>query len=363
MSSQVQIIPCCSIHPDRINVYTTVDYGINVPSRSTYSHLPEVRKDTFGRISVQSSRKLSRAAAYLVHMASPKDIAGQQKGRYYKFRLSVVTLTLSSKQIHPDNIIKAFFLNHFLVEAKKRWNVTRYVWKAEKQKNGNIHFHILLDKFIPWSELRDSWNRIQNKLGYVSRYRENLTAWHAGGFNPRFELAKNWPLKKQMQAYNYGVKSDWNNPNSTDIHSLRHVRNVKNYMIKYMVKNELESSRFIRVKFLQACLDESTPLSDEMLNEFDELQQYFTQGRTWGCSTDLSDIKGGQSEIDSFISAEFDKIKSSSQSRIYTGTYYTIYFIDSNILEQLECNTLLSIFNNYLYNHFNYSSQLRINTG
>jgi hypothetical protein len=363
MKIQPQIIPQISIHPDRINVYQTIDYGGNAPYRKQFSKIAKINKETFGRLSVQSSRKLSKAADYLVFMASPKNIAGREKGKYYKFRLSFVTLTLSSKQIHPDGIIKNLFLNQFLVEAKKRWHVNRYVWRAEKQLNGNIHFHILLDKFIPWSELRDVWNRIQEKLGYVSRYQGTLREWHKNGFRPREDLLKTWPLKNQLRAFDSGSKSDWHNPNSTDIHSLKHVHNVKNYMVKYMTKNHLELPRFIRIKFLQSCIAENIPLSDDMQEEFEYLSQYFTDGRNWGCSLDLTDIKGGRAEIDSYLWDEIEKVRNSSQVRTYQGEYYAIYFIDINLLASLGCTYISNLFYGYLFDKWKFSQQLSVSSG
>jgi hypothetical protein len=81
--------------------------------------------------------------------------------------------------------------------------VSRYVWKYEKQGNGNIHYHILTDKFIPYRELRDNWNRIIEKHNYI---------------------------------YQFKLKHGHTDPNTTDIHSLKKVNNVPQYLSKYMIK-------------------------------------------------------------------------------------------------------------------------------
>ena len=77
-----------------------------------------------------------------------------QKSKVYQnpvqYKLTFITLTLPSKQIHSDNEIKSKCLNQFLIELKKNHSVSRYIWKAEKQENNNIHFHIIADKFIKW---------------------------------------------------------------------------------------------------------------------------------------------------------------------------------------------------------------------
>jgi hypothetical protein len=101
--------------------------------------------------------------------------------------------------------IKQKLLNHFLLVAKRKWAVVHYIWRAEAQRNGTIHFHIIFDRFIPYNELRNAWNNIQDKLGYVREYT---------------------------------AKSKKHDPNSTDIHSLKKVRNLSAYLSEYVSKKQ-----------------------------------------------------------------------------------------------------------------------------
>ena len=96
---------------------------------------------------------------YLLLMANPIRAQSNFSGRCFTFKMAFITLSLSSTQIHSDNEIKEKCLNQFLIEIRKRYRVKNYIWRAEKQKNGNIHFHVVIDKFIAWSELRDRWNQ------------------------------------------------------------------------------------------------------------------------------------------------------------------------------------------------------------
>jgi hypothetical protein len=84
-----------------------------------------------------------------------------------------------------------------------RYNLKNYIWKAEVQKNGNIHFHILQETYVHHSDLRALWNSCQDKLGYVQEFTDRVHK---------------------------------ENPNSTDIHALKGVRNVEAYVSKYMSK-------------------------------------------------------------------------------------------------------------------------------
>jgi hypothetical protein len=229
---------------------------------------------------------------------------------------------LSSNQIHTDNEIKSNLLNQFLIEAKNKWKVKNYLWRAEKQKNGNIHFHILTDKFIPWNELRNVWNRIQNKLGYVDSYREEMLEFHKGGFQVREALLAKWDYKSQIKAYKAGCASDWNNPNSTDIHSLRLISDTKAYVMKYVAK-------------------------DEQAGE--------TIGRMWGCSYDLTNITGARVVVDSLIGDELRSAFRKIKPEFYKGEHFTvIYFTPRQLCEAGAVNAL-RVFSDYLLEKFNFN--------
>ena len=81
-----------------------------------------------------------------------------------------VTLTLPAQQIHSDTLIKRECLMPLIAELKRNFSVKNYFWKAELQKNYNIHFHLILDSYIPYKSLQQIWNRHLNKLNYVDRF-------------------------------------------------------------------------------------------------------------------------------------------------------------------------------------------------
>lgn len=156
-----------------------------------------------GEISKKAEMRIKQAIDWLVYNSKVKSFYHHHKKRHFKFRLSFITLTLSAKQIHSDRVIKKELLNQFLIEARKRWKVYNYLWRAETQKNGNIHFHLTCDKFLPWWEVKNVWNRIQNKLHYVDRFHEKFPG---------------------------------RTPNSIDAKSIKHVHNIAAYLAKYCSK-------------------------------------------------------------------------------------------------------------------------------
>ena len=164
-------------------------------------------------------------------------------GGYGKKKLTFCTLTLCAKQMHTDTEIRREMLNTFLIYMKRKYNVAHYIQRSELQNNGNIHFHILLDNFVHWANVREIWNKEQERLGYIEEYRNEQNKFHSNGFKAREELLKYWSMKKQEEAYKKGIETNWSNPNSTDIHALRNIKNVAAYICKYMTKNEQTTAR------------------------------------------------------------------------------------------------------------------------
>ena len=112
-----------------------------------------------------------------------------------------VTLTLSDKQRHSDNWIKRKYLNNFISDIKRNHGIENYYWKAEAQKNGNIHFHLIVDRYIQKEILQQKWNRIQSE--YVDSYTKRT-----GKINPpstQIEGIRNYK-RISMYATKYGLK-------------------------------------------------------------------------------------------------------------------------------------------------------------
>lgn len=326
MEAAFDVIPMVSIHPNKINLYSEVYWHKSRPPREKAQHLISHDKKHNGKVSVHAKRKVNKAVDYLLFMANDKFLPDTAHGRNYRFKIAFITLTLPAHQVHSDNVIKSECLNQFLVEARRYWQVKNYIWRAEKQRNGNIHFHILVDKFIPWSELRDRWNRICNKLGYVDRYRTQMRQFHDGDFKARRDLLQSWSYKQQVKAYQKGKANDWNSPNSTDVHSLYKVNQIASYILKYIGKDEKHG----------------------VIN-----------GRMWGCNFELSHIKGGQTVADNRVSDEIQIILTCRRSKKYVGEYFTVIHIDIQKLPELGCTELFKLFSKYMFESYNYDVQTK----
>lgn len=98
---------------------------------------------------------------------------GIEHDQRIKKHLGIVTLTLPAPQMHDDREIKRSGLMMWIKDIKKVAPSMNYLWKAESQKNGNIHFHIIIDQFIDMSVLQEKWIRRLSLLGYIQKYYEN----------------------------------------------------------------------------------------------------------------------------------------------------------------------------------------------
>lgn len=167
-----------------------------------YSNSLGVQVKPLGTVSDAVLRKMKKYIDLLTSTA----FFTYKKNQSYKSQtyITFLTLTLPSKQFHHDNVLNKCLIR-LLENLKKTYQLQNYIWKAEAQKNGNIHYHILLDKWIQWQHVQRLWNKQLDKFGYV----QNFKASH-------------------------GDKE----PNTIKIHSLKKVKNTVGYILKYMTKQE-----------------------------------------------------------------------------------------------------------------------------
>jgi hypothetical protein len=341
-----------SIHPGKINVfYQSIGGGRAIaPSEARPEQFKNNRHN--GKVSLIAKRKIKNGLDYMLFLAKPKKLPNSRVGKKRSFKLNFITLDLSSDQVHSDQLIKRYLLHQFLVEMRKKWRVSLYLWKAEKQKNGRIHFHIITDKFIPWNELRNVWNRIQQKLGYVTRYREDRLNWHRAGFKYAPQYAPRWNREAQYKAYQEGLRTDWDNPNSVDIHGTKHIINLKAYFSKEIAKNP-DPAKPDRP-------EENCPVCRGPMHTVKGIFRCYdcghskthVSGMLWGCSILLTDLPGARTDVDTEIQAELDAIAGSGHAYVYNERYYSIYYADFKLLTEFKCKLLLECFYEYIRQKF-----------
>jgi len=198
-------IPYFYAYTDHIVIFPRKEYK-EIKSRYNDKSKVNLKAEKFqGKISTASQRIIKqRLTAWLTsiidHNNQPR-LRFKRKEHYPIF----ITLTLADQQFTSDNDIKRKMLGEFIKNIKRHFNIENYYWRAERQKNGNLHFHIITDKFIGKDKIQTIWNRIQKNNGYLVQFEKK---------------------------YNHS------NPPSTHVKGIQDVGNFVEYVLKYMLKDE-----------------------------------------------------------------------------------------------------------------------------
>lgn len=193
-----------SINPRRIVTYVTPLDGYYHSGKRLANQIHLADNEHDGKMSYKARQRLENAIYWLLFKSKPKKVFDFELQQNFSFNINFLTLTLPAEQVHSDAEITNRCLGNFLEVAKNKFGLANYVWKAEAQENGNIHFHVVTDCYMHYLELRQVWNRSTELLGYVSA----------------FEL-----------------KHKHRDPHPESIRSVKNVRNVASYVACYMSKN------------------------------------------------------------------------------------------------------------------------------
>jgi hypothetical protein len=158
-----------------------------------------------GRLTPGAKKRLTKAINLMVQGTRLRWISNPVNQRSQLHRLSFITLTVNNHGALLDGkTAYKLLLAGFLSWLRKTKGVTTYIWKAEIQKNGQIHYHITLPDFLHYKEIRDKWNDLQRKAGLLEQYHADHGHY---------------------------------NPNSTDIHSVRKMQDIASYLVKEIAKS------------------------------------------------------------------------------------------------------------------------------
>jgi hypothetical protein len=276
-------------------------------------------------VSKQAQKKLEKAINYTVLMSKTKSAYNPVTKSTFKFKISFITLTLSSPQCHDDITIKEQLLQPFIQQLRQKYHVKYYVWKAERQQNGRIHFHIITDQYIHYESLKRTWNKIQDKLQYISNYH-----------NSRLGLAQ-FPQSK----------SDYYNVNSTDVHSVKKVRDLGRYLCKYFDKDfsrnkfQVRSSNHFHKSTNIRCTQTVSDGAKTFLKSLNRV------GRLWSCSENLSKADGVSESVNRQLSDELYWLRNRKEIEVFQSDYCTIIKASYAQLQAYKLPMCLQLFQDY----------------
>lgn len=175
----------------------------SLPERRNTPPPPKTTKTYTGLMTQSAMKRIRKTCDILVQRSPVKHVWNPISRQPIKFRLTFVTLTLSTTDLIAAPDAYTLGLAPLLRWMRKYHRVQDYIWKLELQQRGQVHYHITTNQFIRWDELRDEWNYIQQVAGWMDNF-------------------------KQRHGHT--------NPNSTDIHAVTKVDRIDLYLAKYLAK-------------------------------------------------------------------------------------------------------------------------------
>lgn len=176
------------------------------------SNMSLQRKKAYGgTVTPGMQKRITKAVNLLIMTATDRLIWNEVSGREQKHKLSFITLTVSENDRNLE-AREAYdcLLRPFLQWATKYKGVKTYIWKAELQKRGQIHYHITTHSFLNCHEIREKWNNLQRQNGLLDSFK---------------------------------AKYGHDNPNSTDVHEVYKKSDLTSYLIKYIAKAESKKDK------------------------------------------------------------------------------------------------------------------------
>jgi hypothetical protein len=192
----------------------------------------ERTKTEVGKLSTNSQMKIKNAIRWLIACSDWKSC--KEKGKRKRWRINMLTLTFH-ENFTDDNAAR-IMLSRWLEVAKYRWNMNLYLWKAEPQERGAIHFHISSNVFVPHAELRYTWNRELRKFGLVNV-----------------------------------------NDNSTDVHAILDVKAHENYLAEYFLNDAKHEGRRPITGKLWGCAHALSQCGKEKINLHEDEVKFLQQ--------------------------------------------------------------------------------------
>jgi hypothetical protein len=159
-----------------------------------------------GKVTSGSGKRIRKAVDLLLQLSPLIWITNPITKRRETHTLSFITLTIPEQEHKPEaNEGHRLLLKPWLLKMKRKTGLSTYIWKAEFQKNGMLHYHITTRSWILYTLIRDEWNNLLSSNGFLTEH-----------------FAKHGNIM----------------PNSTDVHKVYQNKKLENYLQKEISKTQ-----------------------------------------------------------------------------------------------------------------------------
>jgi hypothetical protein len=285
---------------------------------SQYDRFSNLTKTAYsGELCPHARKRLTHCLNLLVAIARPKVATDLKSGKSFTFKLNFVTLTLPAAQGSvTDRELKTKCLDPFIKSMKRKHGLRSYVWRAERQFNGNLHFHLTTDTYLPHTSIRDEWNRFLSRFHFID------------GF-----------------VKTHGHSS----PNSTDVHSISKIRNIAGYMVKYMSKDSITHLQEVNAKrsaLGKSPIDPNSHPFRKVLGQpkWDDP----LMGKVWDSSMNLKIKTRCEMPTDSSSNAEIRSIVRDPRTHYVETDHCFLVCLDKGRMQEVLPDRLKRMYTDYL---------------
>lgn len=195
-------------------------------------------------VSPATMRKIKKHIIALSESAEIRKIRNS-KGEIANHLLMFVTLTLPATQAHDDIFITKRIFGAFLDKCRKNGMLHNYFWRAEKQKNGNIHYHLLTDTYCSQSHIRRHWYAVLRKFDYMQRYTTKFSSMTLSDYSTQ-PYNRDLPFHQVSARYVKGNRCKWSEPPCVNVSYANTTGAVSRYLSKYVGKSESGSENIVK---------------------------------------------------------------------------------------------------------------------
>jgi hypothetical protein len=193
-------------------IYHVIDYDrfANTGKRHDITQYSTLKTTYNGNSNVHVKRRINHAINKILIASPCQRIFNPVTNRYDDFTINFITLTIPTNERMID--AKEGYeklLKPFLRKMRDKYHLRTYIWKAEVQKRGQLHYHITTNTWIHYQSIRDEWNNILYRCDFMNEY-----------------------IKEHK---NYS-------PNSTDVHKVYKIKDIAAYLSKYISKDVSDST-------------------------------------------------------------------------------------------------------------------------
>ncbi len=246
-----------------------------------------------GEITTHARRRIKRAIECLYMISPIRKVYNRVLAKWTQFRLSHLTLTLSAPQHNmTDNEVVKYMLAPFLRSCKRHLGMNNYVWKAEKQFNYTVHYHIISDMYADMNKIQYYWNAQQTKFHYIREFK---------------------------------AKFGHINPPSTHIKYVKSDNQLAVYLMKYISK--CDNTKSAREEFRKRATfykSENFSLKQVEESEFLHQNKMKIKGKVWDCTRKLKAFKYFATDLSTAEDREFQDALKFCEHTQFNDEYFSI---------------------------------------